>query len=181
MNQGLIPRRYAKALLEFAGERQDDRRLYDIMKTLVASFDANPDMGHVVANPFVPAKDKRELLFTAAGVSRDDKVLDDIFALLEHNNRIGCVREIALAYLRLFRKANNIFKVEVVSAAPLSEEEDRRLRSIIEAHLNGAHMEYSAKIDPSLIGGFVVTIDSERLDASIKNELKQLRLTLIGK
>ncbi len=41
-------------------------------------------------------------------------------------------------------------------------------------------MEYDFKIDPELIGGFTVNIGSERLDASIKNELKQLRLKLLG-
>ena len=39
-------------------------------------------------------------------------------------------------------------------------------------------MEFIATINPALLGGFVVNIDNERLDASIKNELEQLRLKL---
>ena len=42
-------------------------------------------------------------------------------------------------------------------------------------------MEYSSRVDRELIGGFVVNIGSERLDASISNELKQLRLNLLSK
>ena len=41
-------------------------------------------------------------------------------------------------------------------------------------------MEYSFVTDPDLIGGFVVTIDNRQLDASVKNELKQLRLKLLS-
>ncbi len=41
-------------------------------------------------------------------------------------------------------------------------------------------MEYTFRVDPDLIGGFTVDIDNERLDASVKNELKQLRLRLLG-
>ena len=39
-------------------------------------------------------------------------------------------------------------------------------------------MEFTAAVDSELLGGFVVNIDNERLDASIKNELEQLRLKL---
>ena len=42
-------------------------------------------------------------------------------------------------------------------------------------------MEYNHRIDPDLIGGFVVNIDNEKLDASVANELKQLRLKLLSK
>ena len=41
-------------------------------------------------------------------------------------------------------------------------------------------MEYSSSVDPSLIGGFTVSVGNERIDASISNELKQLRLNLIS-
>ena len=40
-------------------------------------------------------------------------------------------------------------------------------------------MEYDTHVNPDLIGGFTVSIDNERLDASVKNELKQLRLNLL--
>ena len=35
-------------------------------------------------------------------------------------------------------------------------------------------------VDPALIGGFTVTLGSERLDASVRNDLKQLQLKLLG-
>ena len=40
-------------------------------------------------------------------------------------------------------------------------------------------LEISQTIDPSLIGGFTVKIDDYLLDASVSNELKQLRLNLL--
>lgn len=121
------------------------------------------------------------LLTTAAGATAKDAVFADFIKLLIVNNRIDAVRGAALAYLDLYRKANNIYLVEITSAAPLSDSEMKRLRQIIESHVGGATVEYHTDIDPDLIGGFVVKIDSERLDASIKNELKQLRLKLLSK
>ena len=97
------------------------------------------------------------------------------------NNRLSAIRSIALAYLTIYRKANNIYLVEVVSAAPMDKADQARLQNLIEKHLNGGSMEYSQRVDSQLIGGFVVNVDSERLDASVQNELKQLRLNLLRK
>ena len=101
--------------------------------------------------------------------------------LLIENKRISAIRSIALAYLTIYRKANNIYLVEVVSAAEMDADSQSRLKTLIESHLNGGSMEFSQRVDSQLIGGFVVNIDSERLDASVQNELKQLRLNLLRK
>lgn len=74
MNEGLIPSRYAKALFEFAGENNADKRVYDMMHTLAGSFAAQPSLQQVMANPFVDNADKVKLLTTAAGAGADDKV-----------------------------------------------------------------------------------------------------------
>ena len=41
-------------------------------------------------------------------------------------------------------------------------------------------MEYSFRLDPLLIGGFAVKVGSERLDASVKNDLNRIRQKLLG-
>lgn len=181
MNDGLIPRRYAKALLKFAHEKGQDKTLYALMKTLSASFAEQPDLSTVMNNPFIPADSKAKLLMTASGASEADSCFVDFIKLLQQNNRIGFAREIALAYLSLYRKANNIHKVDITTAAEFPATEMKRIKDLIEKHVNGAEVEYSEAVDPDLIGGFTIGIDSERLDASIKNELKQMRLKLLSK
>lgn len=184
MDQGLIPRRYAKALFKAGAERKVNSSLYDIMKALVAAFAAQPGLQEAVANPFVPAADKTALLTGAVRGASDNKgalaTYGDFLALLAENKRVDMARNIANAFVDLYRKENHIAKVEVVSAAPLDPALEQRLKGIIGKHLNGGTMEYSSRVDPDLIGGFVVNVDSERLDASVRNELKQLRLNLIS-
>jgi len=181
MNDGLIPRRYAKALLKFAQEKGAAERVYHLMQALSGSFVREPGLNKAVTNPFVDAAAKTRLLMTASGATSADAVFADFIKLLIVNNRINAVRGAALAYLDLYRKANNIYLVEITSAAQLADAEMARLKNIIDRHVGGATVEYHTDIDPDLIGGFVVKIDSERLDASIKNELKQLRLKLLSK
>ena len=120
MNEGLIPRRYAKALLKFAVERHQDARLYEIMNNLSRGFEMYPSLDSTVANPFIAADQKQQLLVTAAGATDKDEVYLDFLKLLRQNNRLPISRQIALAYVRDYRIANNIYKVEVTSAASTS-------------------------------------------------------------
>ena len=56
-----------------------------------------------------------------------------------------------------------------------------KLRAMVEKAFPGTKLEYSYRVDPELIGGFVIDVDDARMDASISNEIEQLRLTLITK
>lgn len=180
MNDGLIPRRYAKALLKFATDKKADKRVYGLMNTLTGSFAGEPTLEAAVVNPFIAPAQKEKLLMTAAGATEADTVFSDFLRLLLTNNRIGLIRAIALAYEDGYRKEHHIYKVVVTAAAPMAPEGEERLKKLIQEHLNGGTMEYTFRTDPSLIGGFTVNIGSEKLDASIKNELEQLRLKLLG-
>ena len=68
MNEGLIPRRYAKALYKVGADRGDNDALYARMKALDAAFADTPGMKDVVSNPFVPTDDKIALLCSAVSV-----------------------------------------------------------------------------------------------------------------
>lgn len=181
MDQGLIPNRYAKALYKYALEKGQDGRVYELMKNLSASFAAQPRLQAVMSNPYISADDKTRLLMTAAQAdATKDSCYTDFLRLLHDNRRVDFIRNIALSYLDMYRKANNIYLVNVVTAAELPQAEVDRLHDLVARHLNGASMEFSRSIDPGLIGGFVININSERLDASVSNELKQLRLKLLS-
>lgn len=180
MNEGLIPRRYAKALYEFAKEKGESGRVYGLMKNLTDSFSREESLQTVMGNPFVGSTDKAGLLKTASDAGKDDSAFNDFLSLLTANKRLDMARGIALAYLDIYRKTNNIYPVEVVTASALSADDEVRLKSLIKSYLNGGTMEYSHRVDSGLIGGFVINIGSERLDASISNELKQLRLKLLS-
>lgn len=181
MNEGLIPRRYAKALYEVAVERKSDSRLYQMMKTLEQSFSSNPKLGEVLSNPYISDSDKCGLLMTATGATDKDSLYRDFLKLLTENHRLDLSRDIAYAYVKIYRESNRIYPVKVVSAAPMTPDNEKRLKEMITKHLKGGQMEYDHAVDPELIGGFTVAVGNERIDASIKNELKQLRLNLITK
>ncbi len=180
MNEGLIPRRYAKALYKVDTERNSAARSYELMNTLIGSFGENPQLGDVVNNPFIASVDKAKLIMTAAGAVASDTTFRDFIKLLENNRRIGIIHAIALAYTEIYRRENNICRVEVVAATQLDSAVEMRIKEVVKKHLENATIEFSTHIDQEIIGGFIVNIDNERLDASLRNRLKQLRLSLLN-
>lgn len=181
MDQGLIPRRYAKALYAVAEERSDTATLYRLMQDLTLAFAHTPGLAATVANPFVSDKDKTSLLTKAVygNQGNPDKTYEDFLRLLEKNKRTSLVRDIARAYVELYRRNNAIYRVDICSAAPMGDKERQRLEDIVAKHIGKGTFEYDYTTDPTLIGGFTVTVNSERLDASLDSQLKQLRLKLL--
>ena len=185
MDQGLIPRRYAKALYLHAVERHCDRPLYEVMRRLSAAFGREPGLNDALANPFVAYPDKQALVLAAVGgetgKEAEDAAFADFLKLLGQNKRLDMLREIALAYIAIYRKENRIFRVAVTTAAPVSSQDMKRIHALVGKHLpDGASAEYTEAVDSALIGGFTVAIDNERLDASVANELTQVRLSLFS-
>lgn len=178
MVNGLIPRRYAKALYKFALEKGNAAAVYGEMKTVVASFEANPGLQKVLANPFVDRKDKENLLIEAAGNAAGDDYRGFVKLILDLK-REQFAYLMALAYRDIYREENHISQVRITTAASLPDKEMDKIKDVVVKAFPKQTLEYSFSVDPQLIGGFVIDVDSVRMDASVSNEIEQLRLTLI--
>lgn len=182
MDQGLLPRRYAKALYKFAGEQNATERAYTLMLNLIDAYQSAPAMQTTMANPFIENSTKISLLEKASGATATDTAVENLFKLLVKNRRIDLANLIALQYVKLYRTENKIYPIQVTTAAPLNPADRQRLETTINKTLpQGATAQYTFNVNPEIIGGFIVTINSQRLDASTLNELNQLRLNLLSK
>ncbi|MDE6578175.1 MAG: F0F1 ATP synthase subunit delta [Muribaculaceae bacterium] len=178
MDNGLIPQRYAKALYKYGLEHGITEQLYNVMKVVVSSFESNPDLQKVLSNPFVNDEDKEKLLLSAAGKEAGDAYARFVKLILAHG-RADYAYLMMIAYRDLYRRENHISQVKIATAAPMPESMMEKLHSLVSKSFSESVLEFSHSIDPDLIGGFVIDVDSVRMDASISNELEQLRLTLL--
>ena len=179
MDNGLIPHRYAKALYKYAMEHGTAEAVYEEMKVVIASFQDNPRLAKVLANPFVSNSEKYELLKAAAGDKATNDYLGFVKLILE-NRREAFALQMALAYRDIYRKANKISQVKIITAVRLPEAEMKKLRNLVSDSFKDTRLEFSEQINPDIIGGFVIDVDDSRMDASVSNELEQLRLTLLS-
>lgn len=179
MDNGLIPHRYAKALYKFALEHNNTEQVYEEMKAVIAAFKNNPQLQKVLANPFVSREDKAMLLKSAAGDKVENDYIGFVKLILDMNREDFALR-MAYAYRDIYRKVNNISQVLVTTASTLPESDMNRLYDLVHKSFPDAKLETSSEVNPDLIGGFVIDVDDSRMDASISNEIEQLRLKLLS-
>lgn len=178
MNDGLIPQRYAKALYKYALEKGTAAEVYAEMAEVASAFDSEPKLQKVLANPFVSMADKESLLVAAAG-DKAESGYRSFVKLILNQGREAFARQMALAYRDIYRKANKISRVKLTTASKLPDSQLARIRELIGKTFPGSILEFEENVDSELIGGFVVDVDSTRMNASLSNELSQLRQTLL--
>ncbi len=179
MNDGLIPNRYAKAIYKLALENGDCDETYEHLKMLVNRNFAVDEFKRVMRNPTIPDEDKGRMMALAIEVKPGSSI-DKFIPLIIKNNRAEFVRKIALSYLKLYREQHNIARVSISTASQLPDKEIQDIVGIVQNMLKGYTLEVDTTVDPELIGGFTVTVGDLLLDASVKNELKKLRLKLLS-
>ena len=136
-----------------------------------------PELRAVLRNPQVDQRAKagvlEELLADA------DELVRNFLLLTAEKGRIGDVEEIAREFERLVAREQRRLEVELTTAYELSDEEAREiLRQIEEA--SGRKVEATRRVDPDLIGGFVLQAGSLRVDASLRGRLERLRRELVS-
>lgn len=178
MISGLIPHRYAKALYKYALETGKAKEVYGKMNVVLKAYDADSELQKTMANPFVKPEDKRRVLLVLAGGKPDDQYDSFVKLVLDHK-REEFFRLMALAYRDIYRQENNISQVRIVTAVNYEDAEMKRLHQVVEKSFPESKFEYEHVVDSDLIGGFVIDVDSTRLDASIFGELQQLRQNLL--
>ena len=180
MSDGLIPRRYAKALYKYAVFNRDSEEIYELLKKLSFRHTAIDELKRAVLNPGISDEDKGAYMLQLAG-GKPGSSLDKFLLLCVRNNRSEYLQKISLAYVDLYREAHEIAHVVVTTAVPMPEAQMNAIIDIVKKRLGAKSLEIEEKIDPEIIGGFIVTINGLVLDASVRRELNELQLQLLKK
>jgi len=166
-----IARRYAKALADVLPTERLEKVKKEI-KTLISLLDDKAI--RYFRSPVVSLEKKKSLIeqiLEKAGVSEE---LKKVLLLMAQKDRLGIVREFASEFENFVDLRLGIVKAEIVSAVEMDEETLSRIKEKIE-NLFGKEAEITVKLDPSLIGGFIVKVADKVLDASIKTQLEMLK------
>jgi F-type H+-transporting ATPase subunit delta len=135
-----------------------------------------PELRSVLRNPQLDSRDKADLLEQLVGDA--DELVRNFLKLTAEKGRIGEIEEIARELDRLVAVEERRLNVELTTAYELSEEEAQGILRQIE-QATSRTVEATRKVDPSLIGGFVLQAGSMRVDASIRGRINSLRKELV--
>lgn len=172
MDEGLIARRYAKALFRYSRDLGAADLVYEKMKLFEMNYIAHPDLQRALLNPTLSAGDKEMLLSTAIGIEPGEAYIRGIRLVIK-NHRERYVRQICLMFQKIYRAANGIEQVKITTAVELSGEALEQVKDYVRNHTS-KKIEFVVKVDPAIIGGFMLQVGTTRLDASLRKELKEI-------
>ena len=169
-----IATRYAKSLLDLAIERGQLEPVNEDMRELSRAV-RNRDLLLLLKSPVVHA-DKKIAVLEAVFQGRIQPLTLAYMKLLTQKGREGYIPEITAEFVHQYKTLKHITTVRVTSAAPLSEAvlEDLR-RHLVTSGATTEHLDIETRIDPKLVGGFVLEFDNKRYDASVAHKLEELK------
>lgn len=172
MSEFKVASRYAKALLGLADEQQAVEHVKADMEAFIALVKGNAEFKAVLANPIVPIGKKAAILKQLFD-GKVHKMVLEFFKIMAYKGRAGILLATAIEFVRQYNVYQNIVLATVTSAIPLSKEAKAELEEKI-AKAYSAEVKLENAIDPTLIGGFVLKVGDEQLDASIAGKLNRL-------
>jgi F-type H+-transporting ATPase subunit delta len=97
--------------------------------------------------------------------------------VLEHRREEN-MEGIARYFLTLVRAEQGIRSAELVTAKPVDDALRQSISQLIAKKFN-TKVDLHEQVDPSIIGGFVLRVGDQQIDASISSKLKRIKRELI--
>ncbi|HRO44114.1 MAG TPA: ATP synthase F1 subunit delta [Flavipsychrobacter sp.] len=174
MQNPRLAARYAKSLLDLAVEQnQLDTTLADV-KLLDQIASQSPEFAVVLRSPVIKA-DKKQAVVEAVLGNRLSPLTKAFVTLLVAKGRESNLVEISRAFIAQYKDLKRIKTVKLTTAVPVSDAVKQKIMQRATATLNNNQVELIEKVNPDIIGGFVLEMDDKLFDASIRRDLNDVR------
>ena len=165
--------RYASALFDLASENGKVTAVEKDLDTLGAALAESGDLAALTTNPELARDVQGKAMAAVAKKLKLSALTANFLGVLAANRRLGKLPGIISAFKAIAAAQRGEVTATVTSAHPLSDDQIAALKTKLTAR-EGRTVMLSAKVDPDLLGGLVVTIGSQRIDASIRTRLNSL-------
>lgn len=168
---------YAEALLQVLDQRQETDQVAKEAKDLLEVWQSSPELRAAFVSPVIEPEAKKKVLVTLFANEVTPTFLT-LLKLLADRQRIAILDAVLDRFLVLYREQRGISLARITSASPLSEQQQQALHTKVLAVAGTDKVEFDLHIDPALIGGFVVSVGSQVIDASLSGQVRRLGLAL---
>ena len=177
--QASLAGRYALALFDLA---RDEKKIDAVGRSLDAlkqTLAASSDFSEMVASPLVDRADAAAAFAGIAGKLGLDPLTANFLGVLARNGRKGQLSDVIRLFGRLSAEHRGETSAEVISAHALSDGQIAELKAKLKTRA-GRDVAIEARTDPTILGGVIVKLGSEMIDASLKTKLNRLALAMKG-
>ena len=171
--------RYASALFDLA---HDERQIDAVGRSLDALGQAlldSSDFAELVDSPLV-SRDEAGEAFAALGPQFGlDPITTNFLGVVARNGRKNQLTAIIRDFRRLAADHRGETTADVITARPLNDDQVAALKTQLRARA-GRDVTIDAQVDPAILGGIVVKLGSQQIDASIRTKLNRLASAMKG-
>jgi F-type H+-transporting ATPase subunit delta len=171
--------RYASALFDLARDQRQIDAVGASLDTLGQVQLDSQEFAELIASPIVSREEAGKAFAALAPQLGLDPITTNFLGVLARNGRKNALRAVIRAFGRLAAEHRGETTAEVVTARPLNDDQLAALKAQLRARA-GRDVSIEASVDPNILGGLVVKLDSQRIDASIRTKLNRLAFAMKG-
>ncbi|MBX2865042.1 MAG: F0F1 ATP synthase subunit delta [Leptolyngbyaceae cyanobacterium MAG.088] len=168
---------YAQALLSVAQDGDLVDRFSQDSNTLTDLLSTSSDLIQLLDNPIINPDVKKNVLRQIASEQLHPTMLNFVMLLVDRG-RIPFLGGVCKRYQELVREINQTVLAEVTSAIELSDSQKDSIRQKVMAMTNARSVELQTSLDSELLGGVIIKVGSQVVDASLRGQLRRISIQL---
>ncbi len=169
---------YGLALFSLSKEQDIVEKRQKEVKDLKSILKENADFITVLDSSFLTLDDRMKVIDNNfPGIDEDIK---NFLKVICRNNRATFILDIFDSFNSYCNEHRGIKEGILYSTVPIAENDKNRIEEKI-AQLEKCSVELTNRIDPSLVGGVKVLINSRIYDGSISGKIEKIKRSLLGK
>lgn len=165
--------RYAKSLLDLSIEKGQLEQVYADMQWLQGVCKSNRDFVNMLRSPIINNEVKGKIV-SAVTASQLSELTNAFNKLLVNKSRESYLPEIISAFIQSYKDRKGIKTIHLTTATPATDEIKQSIIAQVKKTGGYTDVELMEKVDPSIIGGFVLQVDDKLVDASVMYDLKSI-------
>lgn len=176
--QSTAAKRYAAALHQIAREQKLTRQISEQLEELAKIWVNQPDFKALMTSPRIEISRKRSTLTELGDRLQFGKPMTNLINLMLDKGRIDIIPALAEEFRQLDDSLLGRARARCISARPLAEQQLDLLRNALKKVTGTKEVLITLETEPSLLAGFVVSIDGKIIDGSLKGRLERLQRRL---
>ena len=170
-------KQYAEALFNVSTQSGSEKAVRNSLKMVNSAIKASPEFRAFLFSKRITEAQKATAVKEALGMECHP-IVSEFIGLVTDQNLVQLFSLIEKSYLKILEQKLNYLNVIAHVSSGLSENESKELKESLESAL-GKSMDLSVKVDPNLIGGIKLRVGNKFMDASIQNQLENMRQSLL--
>lgn len=172
MHEGIIADRYARAFLAYTDAHGLSEAVTAQVSALLSAMGKAPQFRQALTSTLaLPLEQRISLLGAAVAPGKLEEPVERLYRLMEEHGRTAQFRMALLDYLTMYREEKGIRMVMVTTATDDREMSEKAAGIIKDVF--GKDIEPVSRVNPDIVGGFILDTWGYRLDASVRGALER--------